>query len=104
MSLEDRGTAAKKFSDEFTELYLDRLTGKTGTAQIGIASIDIENTAWFVTYTPREDPELVLVICVPNGYSGSWTIPAAEEIYTWYFNKQDSAAPETLAAVDGIVP
>ncbi len=104
VSLEDRGTAAKKFSDEFTELYLDRLTGKTGTAQIGIASIDIENTAWFVTYTPREDPELVLVICVPNGYSGSWTIPAAEEIYTWYFNKQDSAAPETLAAVDGIVP
>ncbi len=104
VSLEDRGTAAKKFTDEFTKQYLDRLTGKTGTAQIGIATIDIENTAWFVTYTPREDPELVLVICIPNGYSGAWTISAAEEIYTWYFNKQDSAAPETLAAVNGIVP
>jgi len=46
----------------------------------------------------------VIVSCVPNGFSGAWSISAAEEIYTYYFNKQDSAAPETLAQVNGIVP
>ena len=104
VSLEDQGTASDKFSEEFMEKYLDRITGKTGSAQIGLASIDIETTSWFVTYAPREDPEIVIVSCVPNGFSGAWSISAAEEIYTYYFNKQDSAAPETLAQVNGIVP
>ena len=104
VSLEDQGTASDKFSEEFMEKYLDRITGKTGSAQIGLASIDIETTSWFVTYAPREDPEIVIVSCVPNGFSGAWSISAAEEIYTYYFNKQDCAAPETLAQVNGIVP
>ena len=104
VSLEDQGTASDKFSEEFREKYLDRITGKTGSAQIGLATIDIETTSWFVTYAPRENPEIVIISCVPNGFSGSWSISAAEEIYTYYFNKQDSAAPETLAAVNGIVP
>ncbi len=104
VSLEDQGTAAGAFSEEFSQNHLSKLTGKTGTAQIGVASIDIENTSWFVTYTPRENPELVLVVCLPNGYSGAWSIPAVEEIYTYYFNKQDSAAPETLVEINGIAP
>ncbi len=105
VSLEDNGTAAKKFSQKFVDTYLDRIAGKTGTAQIGINSIDIENTSWFISYTPREgEAELVVIICVPSGYSGAWSVPAAEEIYTYYFSKQDSAAPETLAAVNGMVP
>ena len=107
VSLEDQGTAAGAFSPDFageSQLnYLSRLVGKTGTAQIN--TTDIENNSWFVSYTPREgEPELVLVVCVPNGYSGSWSIPAVEEIYRYYFNKQDSAAPETLALMNGIVP
>lgn len=85
--------------------YLDRIAGKTGSAQVGTTSIDIENTSWFVSYTPREgEAELVIVICVPSGYAGVWSVSAAEEIYTYYFNKQDSAAPETLVDIGGIAP
>ena len=106
VSPEDQGTAADKFSPEFVEAgYQDRIAGKTGTAQIGLVSIDIEDTSWFISYTPREgEAELVVVICIPNGFSGSWSVSAAEEIYSYYFNKQDSAAPETLADIDGAVP
>ena len=105
VSAEDHGTAGGKFSQEFTEKYLDRIAGKTGSAQVGTTSIDIENTSWFVSYTPREgEAELVIVICVPSGYAGVWSVSAAEEIYTYYFNKQDSAAPETLVDIGGIAP
>lgn len=106
VSQEDHGTAAGKFSEEFIDAgYINRIAGKTGTAQIGLSSIDIENTSWFISYTPREgDAELAVIICVPDGYSGSWCVPAAEEIYTYYFQKMDSAAVENLVGVDGIVP
>ncbi len=105
VSAEDHGTAADKFSEEFIEKYLDRIAGKTGSAQIGMNSIDIENTSWFVSYTPREgEAELVIVICIPSGYAGAWSVSAAEEIYTYYFNKQDSAAAETLVDIGGVAP
>ncbi len=106
VSLEDHGTAAKSFSESFISAgYLDRIAGKTGSAQIGLASIDIENTSWFISYTPREgEAELAVVICMPNGYAGAWSVSAAEEIYTYYFNKIDSAATETLVDIDGNVP
>jgi len=106
VSVEDHGTAAKKFSETFINAgYLNRIAGKTGTAQIGLSSIDIEDTSWFISYTPREgEAELVVVICVPNGYSGSWSVSAAEEIYTYYFQKMDNAAAENLVDIDGNVP
>lgn len=106
VSQEDQGTAAGKFTEEFESAgYLERIAGKTGTAQIGLVSIDIEDTSWFISYTPREgEAELAVVICIPSGYSGSWGTSAAEAIYSYYFSKQDSAAPETLADMDGIVP
>jgi len=106
VSAEDNGTAASKFSQEFIDAgYVDRIAGKTGTAQIGLSSIDIEDTSWFISYTPREgEAELAVIICVPNGYSGSWCVPAAEAIYTYYFNKMDSAAAENLVEIDGSVP
>ncbi|HWQ59388.1 MAG TPA: penicillin-binding transpeptidase domain-containing protein [Clostridia bacterium] len=106
VSEEDHGTAAGKFSEAFRDAgYVERIAGKTGTAQIGLSSIDIEDTSWFISYTPREgDAELVVIICVPSGYSGSWGVSAAEEIYTYYFQKMDSAAAENLVDIDGNVP
>ncbi len=106
VSEEDHGTAAGRFSEAFKDAgYLERIAGKTGTAQIGLSSIDIEDTSWFISYTPREgEADLAVIICVPNGYSGSWCVPAAEEIYTYYFNKMDSAAAENLVGIDGNVP
>jgi len=105
-SAEDRGTAADKFSEEFRDTgYLDMLSGKTGSAQIGTNTrIDIENTSWFVTYGPRDNPEIAVVVCVPNGFSGASSVPAIEDIFTYYFDKAKSVAPENLVDIDGIMP
>ena len=102
---EDTGTAADKFSEEFKNSYLDRISGKTGSAQIGTnTKIDIENTSWFVTYGPRENPEIAVVVCVPYGFSGSSSVPAVEDIFTYYFDKEKSVAPENLVDIGAIVP
>ncbi len=104
VSPEDTGTAKGAFSEEFANTYQDRIAGKTGSAQVSNDRPDIENTGWFVCYGPREDPDIVVVVCIPNGWSGSKTAPAAEDILTYYFNKQESAAPENLASPNEIAP
>ena len=104
VSPEDTGTAKGAFSEKFMNTYQSRIAGKTGSAQVSNDRPDIENTGWFVCYGPREDPEIVVVVCIPNGWSGSKTAPAAEDILTYYFDKQESAAPENLAAPNEIAP
>ncbi|MDO4568102.1 MAG: penicillin-binding transpeptidase domain-containing protein [Clostridia bacterium] len=105
VSPEDRGTAANRFSQEFRDKgYLDLLSGKTGSAQVGNNPIDIENTSWFVSYAPRDNPEIVLVVCIPNGYSGSSSAPAIEDIITYYFDKQIASVPDSLVPVNGLTP
>lgn len=110
VSPEDQGDAAKRFSEEFREQYLSdtstkRLAGKTGTAQVtSVNQIDIENTSWFVTFAPLNDPEIAVVVCVPYGFSGSSSASAIEDIFTYYFSKQESAAPENLVDVNAIAP
>lgn len=111
VSPEDGGDAVKKFSEGFRDKYLSdsaqkRLAGKTGTAQVsaGVQKIDIENTSWFVTFAPLNDPEIAVVVCVPYGLSGSSSAPAIEDIFTYYFAKQEAAAPENLVGVDDIAP
>ena len=110
VSPEDGGTAVNKFSEGFRDKYLSdaatkRLAGKTGTAQVGgVKNIDIENTSWFVTFAPLNDPEIAVVVCVPHGFSGSSSAPAIEDIFTYYFGKQEAAAPENLVDIGSIVP
>lgn len=105
VSPEDHGTAAEAFSKEFGDAgYLSMISGKTGTAQTGSNPVDIENTSWFVVYTPRDEPEIAIVVCVPNGYSGSSSALAVEQITKYYIDKKNAAAPENLVGIDGLVP
>lgn len=89
VSPEDGGTASSVFSDAFEDKgYLERISGKTGTAQTSASNnIDIENTSWFVALTPREDPEIVIVVFIPNGMSGSASAVAVEEIVTYWYER-----------------
>ena len=104
VSPEDGGTAASAFSNTFRESgYLEQIIGKTGTAQTSTTSssnVDIENTAWFIAVTPRDNPEIVIVVFIPNGLSGSSDAPAVEEIVTfWLENRtQHPLHTETDAA------
>lgn len=110
VSPEDGGDAVKKFNQDFIDKHLSdtsekRVAGKTGTAQIGaVEKIDIENTSWFVTFAPLNDPEIAVVVCVPYGTSGSSSAPAIEDIFTYYFGKQEAAAPENLVEIGAIAP
>ena len=106
VSPEDEGTAAGSFSKAFIDAgYTSKISGKTGSAQIGsIEKIDIQNTSWFIAYTPRENSEIVIVVCVPYGYSGASSVSAIEDIITYYYERQEAKAPENLVDVNGITP
>ncbi len=105
VSPEDRGTASDAFSSEYAELgYLALTSGKTGSAQVGGVTIDIQNTSWFVAFAPNDDPDIVIVVCIPNGLSGSSSAGAVEDILTYYFTTLYSQAPETLPDVNSVTP
>ena len=93
VSPEDGGTASSVFSKEFEKKgYLERISGKTGTAQTSATNnIDIENTCWFAAITPREDPEIAIVVFIPNGLSGSSGAVAIEEIITYWYEREQLA-------------
>ena len=54
VSPEDGGTAGTAFSREYDSMgYLALTSGKTGSAQVGGVTIDIQNTSWFVAFAPK---------------------------------------------------
>jgi len=76
----EESTTANKYFKDFK--YKDAIGGKTGTAQVN--TIDLENNSWFVAFAPYENPEIAIVVCIPNGYAGamsSITIKAISEYY-----------------------
>ena len=89
VSPEDGGTASSVFSKSFSDTYLGLIVGKTGTAQTSAANnVDIENTSWFVAVTPREDPQIVVAVMIPNGLSGSASHVAVEDIISWWYENR----------------
>ena len=63
------------------------VAGKTGTAQ---APGSADSHAWFASFAPYDNPEIVLVILVEHGGEGSQTAaPVAREVYQWYFARLD---------------
>lgn len=96
---EDKGTAnAVKLKDV-------EVAGKTGTAQVHkIGQVRIANRdkdfrlrdhAWFASYAPADNPELVIVVFLQHGgHGGSDAAPVAMEIYDKYFSR-DTSRPLT---------
>ncbi|MCL1795308.1 MAG: penicillin-binding transpeptidase domain-containing protein [Clostridia bacterium] len=82
---DETGTARKVF-DKWD--YQDDFGGKTGTAQK--SKIDIENNSWFVAIAPIYDPEIAIVVYVPNGYSGAMSGYAVKEILNYYFEQLEA--------------
>ncbi len=62
------------------------IAGKTGTAQIGGNK---EPHAWFTSFAPYKEPELILTIIVENGgQSTNTAVPIAREIWQWYYENR----------------
>jgi len=72
-----------------------QMAGKTGTVQVVAQSTwgdgdslpyELRDHAWFASFAPVENPELVVVVFVEHGGSGSGTAaPIAKAIYEKYF-------------------
>lgn len=63
------------------------IAGKTGTAQIG----GTEDThAWFTSFGPYEDPEIVVTVMLERGGEGDKdAVPFAKEIWGWWVANRD---------------
>ena len=62
-----------------------KAAGKTGTAQVSKTKAP---HAWFTTFAPFDNPEIVLTILIENGGEGTITaVPIAKDILAWYFSR-----------------
>lgn len=73
---EDGGTAGDYFEG------IDYIAGKTGTSQR--TELDVENNAWMVAYAPKENPQIVVVAYIQNGYSGAYASGAIKTTIKYY--------------------
>ncbi len=73
--------------------------GKTGTAQVVSnerATKDTKDNAWFISFAPRDKPELAMVILTENaGFGGKQSAPRAKGIYDDYVRR---TRPDLLPA------
>jgi penicillin-binding protein 2 len=105
VSPEDGGTAADAFPD-LPEKYRQELGGKTGTAQVSTntkTNVDLENTCWFVAFTPFDKPEIAIVVYIPHGFSGSSGGLAVQEIVKFYTDRKNNKSSENIVASESIV-
>ena len=97
--VDESGTAAKYFNGWE---YLDQISGKTGTAEK--SELDLENNAWFVSFAPRENPEIVVVVYVPNGMSAGYVTPAAKEVIGYYLDNKKEVESADIPAPNALAP
>ncbi len=71
-----------------------KVGAKTGTAER--TELDVENNAWLVTYAPADDPKIVVVTYIQNGYSGSHAADAPKAVMKYYL---DSLAEKESQAI-----
>ncbi len=92
----DEGGTAKTFLSGWKYTASDVMAGKTGTSQVTIGGIklDLENNAWFVALTPKEDPELAIVCFIPNGYAGAQCVPAVRDFVGYYLDEKANSNEE----------
>ena len=88
-SMEDGGTAGKYFQE--TEYAI---AAKTGTSQR--TELDVENNAWIVGYAPADDPQIVVVVYIQNGYAGAQASPALIAVIEAYLDGQKGTENTTV--------
>jgi cell division protein FtsI/penicillin-binding protein 2 len=68
-----------------------RVCSKTGTAQTARP----EPNGWYVSFAPKDDPQIAIAVVVPFGREGSETAaPIVRRIYDAYFNAPQAPWPD----------
>ena len=73
------GTAAKQFANAKYAFG-----AKTGTSER--TDLDVENNSWLVCYAPADDPQIVVVVYIQNGYSGAYSADAVVKTAEYYLD------------------
>ncbi len=97
------GSAGAEFADF---VYSTEIGGKTGTAQMGgsrAANIDLENTSWFAAYCPRQEPEIAIIVYIPNGWKGAMSSTAIRDIVQFYMDRKTKQAPDNIPGSNTLV-
>ena len=67
------------------------ICGKTGTAQVASrdkAGKNNKDNAWFISFAPRDKPEICAVVLTENaGFGGTHSAPRAKAIYEGYYRR-----------------
>jgi penicillin-binding protein 2 len=73
--------------------------GKTGTAQVASkdkAGAKNKDHAWFISFAPRDKPEICSVILTENvGFGSTYSAPRAQAIYDDYYRRTRNLPPKT---------
>jgi penicillin-binding protein 2 len=85
------GTAARAFAGSPVPV-----AGKTGTAEVA----NQQDTAWFASYAPADDPELVVVAVVSQGGTGGTVAaPLVRDVYDGIYGPGGTGLPRELPEV-----
>ena len=84
------GTASKYFRDAKYSI-----AAKTGTSQR--TELDVENNSWIVTYAPADDPKIVVICYIQNGYSGAYSSPACIKTIEYYLDSLKNTEGTTVS-------
>jgi penicillin-binding protein 2 len=101
---DDRGTGRAARIDGVT------VGGKTGTAQVSALGKEhlaehLKDHAWFVSFAPVENPQIVTAVIVENsGHGGQFAAPVARKVYEEFFRKKGILAPVAVEPVIGAPP
>lgn len=107
----------KKLNDKVNSLVSDGYLSSESTFRAAIKELsandlrdsdinyfrdDYDSYGWFVSFAPYENPEIAVVVLVPQGGHGGYTAPIAREIYAHYFNLYDNIeeGEESPATID----
>ena len=79
-------------ANSLNKLYGDlgfSVAGKTGTAQV---SLTHPSHGLFISFAPYENPEISVMVVLPNGYASANAAKLAREVYGLYFNGENKEA------------
>ena len=75
--------------------------GKTGTAQVASnerAGSKNKDHAWFISFAPKDKPEICGVVLTENsGFGGKLSAPRAKAIYDIYYRRKNNLPPDAQA-------
>ncbi len=79
-----------------------KIAAKTGTSQR--TELDVENNSWMVAYAPAEDPKIVVVCYVQNGYAGAYSAYGVRPVIEYYLDSlqysEDVSMPSEFTLAD----